>query len=215
VSSLLFAGDHRGTRALFVCDRDELRRQALGAFQNVFGSAAAEVFRKPDGTNNAKNARIHIATYQTLGVENENGDANFLTTYYPENYFTHIVIDECHRSAWGRRSQVLTRNGKAVKIGLTATPRQLECKEETVEAKQDSEITANNIRLEGMLRVWVSCRPSAKRLAELCNGAKTVLLRAAPTYPRVAAVVNYAGSWNRILGITEIAAWCHDSPAWR
>jgi RND family efflux transporter MFP subunit len=82
------------TRALFVCDRDELRTQALKAFQNFFGSDAAEVFRKPDGTNNAKNARIHIATYQTLGVENENGDASFLTTYYPENYFTHIVIDQ-------------------------------------------------------------------------------------------------------------------------
>jgi len=85
------------TRALFVCDRDELRTQALKAFQNVFGADAAEVFRKSDGTNNAKNARIHIATYQTLGVENDNGDATFLTTFYPENHFTHIVIDECHR----------------------------------------------------------------------------------------------------------------------
>jgi type I restriction enzyme R subunit len=113
------------TRALFVCDRDELRTQALRAFQNVFGSDAAEVFRKPDGSNNAKNARIHIATYQTLGIENENGDANFLTTFYPENYFSHMVIDECHRSAWGKWSLVLTRNGSAVQIGLTATPRQL------------------------------------------------------------------------------------------
>lgn len=137
------------TRALFVCDRDELRTQALKAFQNVFGSDAAEVYRKPDGTNNAKNARIHIATYQTLGVENENGDANFLTTFYPEDYFTHIVIDECHRSAWGKWSQVLTRNKNAVQIGLTATPRQLECKEETAEAKQDAAITANNIAYFG------------------------------------------------------------------
>ena len=47
------------TRALFVCDRDELRTQAVKAFQNVFGSDAAAVFRKPDGMNNAKNARIH------------------------------------------------------------------------------------------------------------------------------------------------------------
>jgi type I restriction enzyme R subunit len=137
------------TRALFVCDRDELRTQALKAFQNFFGSDAAEVFRKPDGTNNAKNARIHIATYQTLGVENENGDASFLTTYYPENYFTHIVIDECHRSAWGKWSQVLTRNRNAVQIGLTATPRQIECKEETAEARQDAEITANNVAYFG------------------------------------------------------------------
>jgi type I restriction enzyme R subunit len=137
------------TRALFVCDRDELRRQGLGAFQNVFGADAAEVFLKSDGTNNAKNARIHIATYQTLGVENDNGDADFLTTFYPENYFTHIVIDECHRSAWGKWSRVLTRNVQAAQIGLTATPRQLECKEETAEAKQDSEITANNIAYFG------------------------------------------------------------------
>jgi type I restriction enzyme, R subunit len=89
----------RLTRALFVCDRDELRTQALKAFQNVFGADAAEVYRKSDGANNAQNARIHIATYQTLGVENENGDASFLTSYYPENHFTHVVIDECHRSA--------------------------------------------------------------------------------------------------------------------
>ncbi len=137
------------TRALFVCDRDELRTQAVKAFQNVFGSDAAEVYRKPDGTNNAKNARIHIATYQTLGVENDNSDATFLTTFYPEDYFTHIVIDECHRSAWGKWSQVLTRNRSAVQVGLTATPRQLECKEQTAEAKQDAEITANNLAYFG------------------------------------------------------------------
>ncbi len=113
------------TRALFLCDRDELRTQALGAFQNAFGADAAEVFRKSDGTNNAKNARIHIATYQTLGIETENGDANLLTTFYPENFFSHIVIDECHRSAWGKWSQALTRNENAAQIGLTATPRKL------------------------------------------------------------------------------------------
>jgi type I restriction enzyme R subunit len=112
-------------RALFVCDRDELRNQALKAFQNVFGSEAAEAFRKPDGTNNAQNARIHIATYQTLGVDTDAGDASFLTTFYPENYFSHLVIDECHRSAWGKWSQVLTRNPAAVQVGLTATPRRL------------------------------------------------------------------------------------------
>jgi type I restriction enzyme R subunit len=137
------------TRALFVCDRDELRTQALKAFQNVFGADAAAVNRKSDGTNNAKNARIHIATYQTLGIENEHGDASFLTTYYPENYFTHIVIDECHRSAWGKWSQVLTRNRDAVQIGLTATPRRLIYNLDTPEASQDADITANNIAYFG------------------------------------------------------------------
>lgn len=133
-------------RALFVCDRDELRSQALGAFQNVFGADAAEVFKEPDGSNHARNARIHIATYQTLDVDNEDGTANFLATFYPENYFSHIVIDECHRSAWGKWSQVLTRNPDAVQIGLTATPRQLQPGIRTREYKADAEIQADNIR---------------------------------------------------------------------
>jgi type I restriction enzyme R subunit len=133
-------------RALFVCDRDELRTQALGALQNAFGTDAAEVYKDPDGRNHARNARIHIATYQTLDVDTEDGTANFLTTYYPPDYFSHLVIDECHRSAWGKWSQVLTRNPNAVQVGLTATPRHLEVSEKTKEAQADAEITADNIR---------------------------------------------------------------------
>lgn len=133
-------------RALFVCDRDELRSQALGALQNVFGTDAAEVYKDTDGRNHARNARVHVATYQTLDVDTEEGTANFLTTHYPKNYFSHIVIDECHRSAWGKWSQVLTHNPDAVQIGLTATPRQLDVSEKTKEAQADAEITADNIR---------------------------------------------------------------------
>jgi type I restriction enzyme R subunit len=108
-------------RALFVCDRDELRAQGLAAFQNVFGNDAAPV----SGDNPQKNARILVATYQTLDVDTEDADANFLLAHYPEDYFSHIVIDECHRSAWGKWSQVLKRNPSAVQVGLTATPRRL------------------------------------------------------------------------------------------
>jgi len=133
-------------RALFICDRDELRSQGLGAFQNVFGSDAAEVYKKPDGTNNAKNARIHIATYQTLNVDTDEADANFLTEFYPENYFSHVVIDECHRSAWGKWSQVLTRNPGAIQIGLTATPRQLKFTEKSKEAEADAKVSSDNLR---------------------------------------------------------------------
>ena len=132
-------------RALFVCDRDELRAQGLAAFQNVFGADAAPV----TSDNPQKNARILAATYQTLDVDQEDSDANFLLTHYPENYFSHIVIDECHRSAWGKWSQVLTRNPLAVQVGLTATPRRLDIKEDTKEFRADSQITADNIRWFG------------------------------------------------------------------
>jgi type I restriction enzyme, R subunit len=132
-------------RALFVCDRDELRSQGLAAFQNVFGADAAPV----TSDNPQKNARILVATYQTLDVDQDDSDANFLLTHYPENYFSHIVIDECHRSAWGKWSQVLTRNPLAVQVGLTATPRRLDIKEDTKEARADAQITADNIRWFG------------------------------------------------------------------
>src|SRR3989454_387028 len=136
-------------RALFVCDRDELRSQALGALQNAFGTDAAEVYKDADGRNQARNARIHVATYQTLDVDTEEGTANFLTTYYPPDYFSHIVIDECHRSAWGKWSQVLTRNPSAVQIGLTATPREFVGPRHGVplpaEVEPDLQITADNI----------------------------------------------------------------------
>jgi len=144
-----FADAGQLKRALFVCDRDELRSQALGALSNIFGSDVAEVFKKPDGTNNAKNARIHVATYQTLDVDTEDGTANFLTSFYPENYFSHIIIDECHRSAWGKWSQVLTRNPDAIQVGLTATPRQLKVREDSREARADMQITADNINYFG------------------------------------------------------------------
>jgi len=146
-----FADAGQLRRALFVCDRDELRSQALGALQNIFGADAAEVFRKPDGTNNARNARVHVATYQTLDVANDDGTANFLTEFYPEDYFSHIIIDECHRSAWGKWSEVLKRNPNAVQVGLTATPRQLveACPEANAEVQADRQVSADNVRYFG------------------------------------------------------------------
>ena len=133
-------------RALFVCDRDELRLQGLTAFQNVFGSDAASAFQKPDGTNNAKNARIHIATYQTLDVDTDEAAANFLAKHYPPDHFSHVIIDECHRSAWGKWSEVLKRNPNAVQVGLTATPRQLKIAEKSKEALADAAVTADNLK---------------------------------------------------------------------
>ena len=134
-------------RALFLCDRDELRTQAHAAFHNAFGSDAAIVSRSSDGENTARNARVHVATYQTLGVDADDGDTSFLTEHYPENHFSHIIIDECHRSAWNKWSQVLLRNPDAVHIGLTATPRSITGQGE--DKPKDEEITANNLEYFG------------------------------------------------------------------
>jgi type I restriction enzyme R subunit len=135
-------------RALFVCDRDTLRTQAAKAFRNGFG-ADADIVTSSDPQ---KNARVLIATYQTLGLGSAEGEeeeegaskSTFLEDNYPEDYFSHIIIDECHRSGFGKWSKVLTRNSQAVQIGLTATPRKIETKVDTPEAKKDERITADN-----------------------------------------------------------------------
>lgn len=128
--------------ALFLCDRDELREQAYTKLKAAFGDNA-RIVRTERGSNAAANARIHIATYQTLGLDDEeDGFASFLTDHYGEDAFSVIIIDECHRSAWGRWSEVLRRNPNAIHIGLTATPRTLE--ESDKASKEDQEITANN-----------------------------------------------------------------------
>ncbi|CRI67974.1 Type III restriction protein res subunit (fragment) [Thiocapsa sp. KS1] len=134
--------------ALFLCDRDELRQQALGKLRNVFKDSA-RIVTSDRGENSARNARIQIATYQTLGLDDDAKDvASFLTRHYPEpNSFSVIIIDECHRSAWNRWRVVLERNPDAIQIGLTATPRQL--REPKRQRREDQDITANNLAYFG------------------------------------------------------------------
>ncbi len=127
-------------RALFVCDRTELRDNGLTDFQNLFGNDAAEV----DTRNPQKNARVLIATYQTLDKTQGGEDSTFFLKHYPPGYFDVIVIDECHRSAWGDWHVILEQNKQAIQIGLTATPRQLElhlpeCADETTRKTVDEE----------------------------------------------------------------------------
>lgn len=134
------AGEIR--RALFVVDRDELRTQAITHLQGIFGDDAQEVT-----TSDPKpNAKVLIATYHTLNVTGDDKEPKFWKENFPKNYFSHIIIDECHRSAWGKWSIVLKDNPDAIHIGLTATPRKLIGVKSTTE---DDAITANNIAYFG------------------------------------------------------------------
>ncbi len=60
-------------RALFLCDRDELRTEGLKEMTSYFKADAAEVFEDAEGNNNAENARVHVGTYQTLGIDSDGG----------------------------------------------------------------------------------------------------------------------------------------------
>ena len=96
-------------KALFLCDRTEFRDNGLTDFQAAFGTNAAEV----DTRNPQKNARVLIATYQTLDFSEDGKDATFFLKHYPPGFFDVIVIDECHRSAWGEWHRILESNKSA------------------------------------------------------------------------------------------------------
>jgi type I restriction enzyme R subunit len=133
-------------RALFLCDRDELRTQGMGKLHGVFGDNA-QIVTTQDPQENAK---ILVATYQTLNVTEEDNEPHFWRENYPKNHFSHIIIDECHRGAWGKWSVILRDNPDAVHIGLTATPRIVAGgKKDAKGRKDDEEITAHNIKYFG------------------------------------------------------------------
>ena len=54
--------------ALFLCDRDELRSQAYDKLARSFPMGAVRIVKTEKGDNAAKNAKVHIATYHTLGL---------------------------------------------------------------------------------------------------------------------------------------------------
>ena len=143
-------------KALFVCDRTELRDNGEGDFLTLFGTDAATV----DTRHSQKNARVLIATYQTLDHKFERGKSpkniiqNFFSKHYPENFFDVIVIDECHRSAWGDWFEFLKANSKGIHIGLTATPRQIklpktEDEQTKKEIENDRRRLADNVKYFG------------------------------------------------------------------
>ncbi len=102
--------------------RTELRDNGLGDFQAAFGNDAAEI----DTRNPQKNAKVIIATYQTLDhkkrpsagykatVEDDPADPqaidpSFFLKHYPPGYFDVIVIDECHAPPGGQPAELLRK----------------------------------------------------------------------------------------------------------
>lgn len=99
------------TRALFVVDRNTLAIQAEDAFAEHLPHLPT--YRVPrTGRRFQDEKRVTIVTLQTLVNEYEN---------YTSGYFDLIIIDECHRSIYGRWRRALD-HFDGVKIGLTATP---------------------------------------------------------------------------------------------
>lgn len=96
-------------RVLFLADRRELVKQALGDFKEHMPD---ETRARIEGGEVDDAARIHVATYPSM--------AQVYGSLSP-GYYDLIVADESHRSIYNYYS-VLFEHFDALQIGLTATP---------------------------------------------------------------------------------------------
>lgn len=97
-------------RVLFLCDRNELRRQAKNAFTNSLPHEPLAVVSA--STAKDRNKRIYVATYPSMMNVFQSFDVGF---------FDLIIADESHRSVYNIYGDIF-RYFDALQVGLTATP---------------------------------------------------------------------------------------------
>lgn len=97
-------------RVLFLCDRKELRKQALNTFKEFLPGEPRTVVSAE--THKDRNKRIYLATYPAMMKYMQSFDVGF---------FDLIIADESHRSIYNRYRD-LFYYFDALQVGLTATP---------------------------------------------------------------------------------------------
>lgn len=107
---------------LFIADRTALRNQAYNAFA-PFASGQADPRGLIRGGKFNSNRDLYFALYQALDAE-DGGEPLFKRI--PADFFGLIIIDECHRSGFGKWNAILQHFSNAIQLGMTATPKQSE-----------------------------------------------------------------------------------------
>jgi type I restriction enzyme R subunit len=105
---------------LFIADRLVLRDQAYNNF-SPFVSDRADPRAIIEGGKFNPNRELYFALYQSLESE-EKGEPLFRRI--PQDFFGLIIIDECHRSGFGKWNEILKHFPEAIQLGMTATPKQ-------------------------------------------------------------------------------------------
>ncbi len=107
---------------LFLADRIVLRDQAYNAFA-PFADGQSDPRGLIQGGKLNLNRDLYFALYQAL--DSDDG-VEPLYRRIPRDFFGLIVIDECHRSGFGKWNEILQHFPDAIHLGMTATPKQSE-----------------------------------------------------------------------------------------
>ena len=104
---------------LFIADRNVLRDQAYNAF-SPFVEGQSDPRAVIEYGRFIANRDLYFALYQALDAD-EGGEPLFRRI--PRDFFGLIVIDECHRSGFGKWNEILRHFPDAIQFGMTATPK--------------------------------------------------------------------------------------------
>ena len=108
-------------RVLFLADRNVLVDQAKANDFSHFGSSITKITRQSFAhTGDLMAHEMFVGIYQALTGPSE---SDKLFKKLPPDFFDLIVIDECHRSAFGDWNAILKHFSGAVHLGMTATPK--------------------------------------------------------------------------------------------
>src|SRR5262249_18009456 len=110
-------------RILFLTDRNSLKDQAYRAFAAFDAHERVVIDKNTVAGGNHLVGKIYFANYQNLDEEYQ---GKKLYEHFAQDFFDVVVVDECHRSAFGDWFGVLEHFGNAFQLGLTATPREIE-----------------------------------------------------------------------------------------
>ncbi|ACK66977.1 EcoEI R domain protein [Rippkaea orientalis PCC 8801] len=105
---------------LFLSDRLILRDQSYNTFAPFVAPSADPRGVIEKGKFNS-NRELYFALYQALDALKE-GESLF--SQIPADFFGLIIIDECHRSGFGKWNGILQHFTGAIQLGMTATPKQ-------------------------------------------------------------------------------------------
>ena len=100
-------------RALILAHRGELLDQAAEKLKEVTGLEAS--LEKAESTCIGSSKPVVVGSVQTLCMPQR-------LDKFPDDYFTHIVVDEAHHSTSESYQRVLQHFSKALVLGVTATP---------------------------------------------------------------------------------------------
>ena len=203
---------------LFIADRTALVDQArTSGFEEFFTEPIADLRR-----GFTTSSRLYVSTIQTL----TRGDPKTLFERFSPGFFDLIVFDEAHRSIYDKNN-LISEHFDAIKIGLTATPRESESKntydlfgcdygEPTVEYSYDEAVR------EGVLVPYTAEIIETKVLSEGIKGSKLTKqlkdqLRRQEENPDIAEFMGsqfdnvFMDDMTNVIVIREFMAQCYKS----